>query len=266
MVLLSILNHRSSQGGSCAEWSQAPWKVRGWLPSDPARVLLTYVNTAEAHGSMRKASGKWKMRELDPFRTLYDANHERIRRFLVRLVGPQDCEDLTQIVFEKSAKGLSAFRGDAEISTWLHRIAANAASDWLRSRSVNEAELTTRLPDASEVEVHSTAVSMAELDGHPSAEEQLAEKDTQACIRGEIGKLSDDYREVLMLSSLGDLSDDEVAQTLGITKGNAKVRLHRARQEFRKIIEARCDFYRNELSCKPSNPDCCSPPASSDSH
>jgi hypothetical protein len=61
-----------------------------------------------------------------------------------------------------------------------------------------------------------------------------------------------------MLSALGGLSDDEIGRTLGISHNNTKVRLHRARQEFRKIIEARCDFYRNELSCKPTSPDCCS--------
>jgi RNA polymerase sigma-70 factor (ECF subfamily) len=190
------------------------------------------------------------MRPAEPFRILYDANHERVRRFLARLVGPQDCEDLTQVVFEKAAQGLPAFRGDAEISTWLHRIAANVASDWLRSRSVHEAKLTTHLSDASEVEAHPTPITVADLDTHPSAEDQLAEKDTQACIRGEIGKLSDDHREILMLSALAGLNDDEIARTLGITKGNAKVRLHRARQEFRKIIEARCDFYQNELSAQ----------------
>ena len=77
------------------------------------------------------------------------------------------------------------------------------------------------------------------------------------CIRGEIGKLSDAYRNIFMLSALGGLSNEEIAQTLGISEGNARVRLHRARQEFKKIIETRCDFYRNELSCKPSSPDCC---------
>jgi RNA polymerase sigma-70 factor (ECF subfamily) len=79
------------------------------------------------------------------------------------------------------------------------------------------------------------------------------------CIRGEIGNLPATLRTVFLLSALGGLGDDEIAQTLGISQNNAKVRLHRARQEFRKMIEARCDFYRNELSCKPSSPDCCAP-------
>ncbi len=194
----------------------------------------------------------------DPFRTLYDANHERVRRVLARMVGPQDAEDLTQAVFAKAAKALPTFRGDAELSTWLHRIAANVASDWLRSRSTHDAKLTIPLPD-SDNDTRTPAIGAADVDSRPTPEQQLSHKDMRDCIRGEIGKLPDALRTVLMLSALGGLTDDEIAQTLGISHGNVKVRLHRARQELRKIIEARCDFYRNELSCKPTSPDCCAP-------
>jgi RNA polymerase sigma-70 factor (ECF subfamily) len=200
----------------------------------------------------------------DPFRRLYDANHERVRRVLARVVGSQEADDLTQTVFAKAAKALPTFRGDAETSTWLYRIAVNVASDWLRSRSTQEAKLTVPLPDASDDGMRAATMGSAAVDGHPSPEQQFSHKDMHDCIRGEIGKLPDAHRDVLMLSALGGLSDDEIAQTLGISKGNVKVRLHRARQEFKKIIEARCDFYRNELSCKPSSPDCCAASATAD--
>jgi RNA polymerase sigma-70 factor, ECF subfamily len=83
------------------------------------------------------------------------------------------------------------------------------------------------------------------------------------CIRAEIVKLPAAYRDVLALNFLGQLDDEQIADTLGITLNNAKVRLHRARQEFKKIIAARCDFYKNELSCKPASPDCCAQPPKS---
>jgi RNA polymerase sigma-70 factor, ECF subfamily len=199
------------------------------------------------------------------FRVLYDANHERVYRMLARVVGPQDAEDLTQAVFAKAAEGLPAFRGDANPSTWLHRIAANVASDWLRSRSTQQAKLTMPLPDQSDNQPHATAGDFPEEAG-PSPEQQLSHKEMNQCIRREIGKLPESLRTVLMLSALGGLSDAEIAETLGISQNNAKVRLHRARQKFKRIIEARCDFYRNELSCKPTSPDCCAPsPTASDS-
>ena len=85
--------------------------------------------------------------EADAFRTLYDANHERVRRLLTRTAGPQEAEDLTQVVFTRVAKSLSGFRGEARSSTWVYRIAANVASDWLRGRSTLEARATIPLPD-----------------------------------------------------------------------------------------------------------------------
>ena len=219
-----------------------------------SQAALIHVK-ARAERSSQNAA----MHTADPFRALYDANHARVRRVLARIVGPQDAEDLTQTVFAKVAKALPAFRGDADARTWLYRIAANAASDWLHSRAAHEAKATVRLADESDEDERAPTVGSAEVDTQPSPEQQLANDDMRECIRGEIGKLPETLRTVFMLSALGGLADDEIARTLGISHTNAKVRLHRARQEFRKIIEARCDFYRDELSCKPTSPDCCAP-------
>ena len=79
------------------------------------------------------------------------------------------------------------------------------------------------------------------------------------CIRGELAKLSEPIAPSLCSARWAGSSDEEIAETLGISRGNAKVKLYRARQEFKKIIEARCDFYRSELSCKPASPECCVP-------
>ncbi|MGC2774162.1 MAG: RNA polymerase sigma factor [Bradyrhizobium sp.] len=189
--------------------------------------------------------------EADPFRTLYDANHQRVRALLVRIVGPQDAEDLAQLVFAKAAKALPGFRGDAQTSTWLYRIAANVAADWLRGRSAHEAMVTVPLADATgeEADAHSPVLA-----ARPSPEQELARKDMCDCIRGVIGRLPDDFRTVLVLGELGGFTDDEIARTLGISRGNAKVRLHRARTQLKLALQARCDFDRNEdneLVCEP---------------
>jgi RNA polymerase sigma-70 factor (ECF subfamily) len=200
-------------------------------------------------------------RAADPFRILYDAHHRRVRAMLMRMVGPHDAEDLTQTVFAKAAQALPGFRGEAQASTWLYRIAANVASDWLRGRASREIRLTVSLPESLNDGERPAVLGAAEIDEQPSPEQRLAQKDVRECLRGEIAKLPDSLRTAFMLNALGGLSDEEIARTLGITRANAKVRLHRARQEFRKIIAARCDFYRDELSCKPNSPDCCPPSA-----
>jgi RNA polymerase sigma-70 factor (ECF subfamily) len=195
------------------------------------------------------------------FRALYEANHGRVRALLTRMAGRQEAEDLTQATFTKAAQALPSFRGEADAATWIHRIAVNVALDWLRSRSGNEAKMTVPLPDRWDED---TAIGATLPDRPSSPEQALANKDMHDCIRGEIAKLPEAYRDVLMLSMLGELGEDEIAAALGTTPGNAKVRLHRARQEFKKIIAARCDFYRSELSCKPASPECCAtqPPSS----
>lgn len=198
-------------------------------------------------------------KEIEPFRVLYETNHQRIRGLLARMVGSLEAEDLTQAVFAKAANALPTFRGKAQTSTWLYRIAANVASDWLRSRSAHEAKLTVSIPDQPDEDMRAAVIGPEYVDGKPSPEQELASKDMRACIRGEIGKLPEAHRTIFMLNALGGLTDDEIAKTLGISQSSAKVRLHRARQEFRKIIEARCDFYQTELSCKPTSPDCCAP-------
>ena len=162
--------------------------------------------------------------EAELFRTLYDANHQRVRGLLTRMVGPQEAEDLTQAVFAKAAKALPSFHGEGQTSTWLYRIAVNAASDWLRSRSTQEAKLTVLLPDGSERGDESRGYRIAGCDSKPSPEEELSHKQMRTCFEGEIGKLPEAHRIVLMMSALGRLTDDEIAQTLGISHSNTEGR------------------------------------------
>jgi RNA polymerase sigma-70 factor (ECF subfamily) len=197
--------------------------------------------------------------QADAFETVYAANHRKICGLLTRMAGPQDAEDLVQITFAKAAHALPEFRGEAEVSTWLHRLAVNVALDWLRSRAAHEAELTVSMPEPCVEDKTGDLTGAAAIEPLRSPEQEVARKDTHSCIRGEIAKLAEPYREILTLSFLGELDDHQIAGALGLTLANAKVRLHRARQEFKKIIAARCDFYRTELTCKPASPECCTP-------
>jgi RNA polymerase sigma-70 factor (ECF subfamily) len=191
--------------------------------------------------------------EVDAFQELYEANHQRVRCFIARIVGPQQAEDLVQVAFAKAAGAWSGFRGDAQASTWLYRIAANVVSDWLRSRSALEAKVTDQLPNALDHEAYAQSACSA-AQGQPSPEQELVRKEMRSCIRRLIGQLPETHRSVLALAELGGFSDSEVAQSLGISRGNAKVRLHRARSQLKNALEAHCDFSRdddNELVCEP---------------
>lgn len=192
--------------------------------------------------------------EADAFQRLYEANHQRVSRFISRMVGSQDAEDLAQIVFAKAARALPNFRGDAQAATWLYRIAANVVSDWLRSRSALEAKVTVQLPNALDHAACGHSASLASQENQASPEQEICRKEMRVCIRRLIGQLPEKHRSVLALAELGGLTDDEIAQTLGISRGNAKVRLHRARAQLKNSLVAHCDFSRdedNELVCEP---------------
>jgi RNA polymerase sigma factor (sigma-70 family) len=143
--------------------------------------------------------------EPDRFRTHYDANYDRVDRLLGRIAGPHDAEDLTQIVFAKTATALPRFRGDAQASTWLYRIAANAASDWLRGRAAREAKLTGHLPKVTDNETGPAHANSAITDRQSSPAQRLVRKEMHDHICREIGNLPEGSREVLILGQLGGL-------------------------------------------------------------
>src|SRR5918994_3131273 len=84
----------------------------------------------------------------DPeFRAIYDEFAPGIQRYLARLVGSADAEDLTQEVFARAHRAMATRRGESLVSTWLYRIATNAAIDRLRAASRRE------LPDTAAAEL-----------------------------------------------------------------------------------------------------------------
>jgi len=67
-----------------------------------------------------------------------------------------------------------------------------------------------------------------------------------ACIRGFVENLPTDYRSVVVLSELEELSNQQIAEVLGISLATVKIRLHRARALLKKEFATRCDFYQDE--------------------
>ena len=184
------------------------------------------------------------------FPDIYTAFNEKMRRYLAQLIGETEAEDMTHEVFIKVSKALGDFRGESSLSTWIYRIATNTALDRLRSpdfkRSVKEsfsiAEEELAIEDKDVWTGRKT----------PLPDQQLIRKEMNACIRGFIDSLPEDYRFVIILGDLEEFKNHEIADILGISLDRVKIRLHRARAKLRKQLQARCSFYRdeqNELAC-----------------
>lgn len=188
------------------------------------------------------------------FQNIYQTFHPKIKRYLSRLVGEAEAEDLAQDVFIKVNQKLKTFSGESRVlSTWLYRIATNVALDRLRSPSFQKMVRNRPSKDsvaegeiATEVKVVWTGMKT------PSVEQQLIRKEMNDCIRNFVEKLPENYKTILVLSELEGLKNQEIAEILGLTLDTVKIRLHRARAKLKKELETHCNFYRderNELAC-----------------
>jgi len=179
------------------------------------------------------------------FQAIYSGHYPKIVRYLARTVGEAEAEDVAQEVFVKVHAALDSFRGESKLSTWIYRIATNAAMDHLRSRAAKHGRNFELVHEGEDGEA-------ALRDDKPAPDEFLIRKDMNQCIQGIVENLPENYRAVLVLSDLEGLTNAEIGEVLGISLETVKIRLHRGRVRLKKELETQCRFYhddRNELAC-----------------
>ena len=183
------------------------------------------------------------------FDDIYDEFHEKVRHYVERLVGKDYAEDLTQEVFLKISNGLAGFKAQSSLSTWVYRIATNAATDRIRSRFVREDSKTGSFAKTDD----DPGAESAGVEGESlSAEREAIRNEMNACIQEYVDRLPTDYRTVIVLSEIRELRNQEIADILGISLDAVKIRLHRARARLKAEFESGCHFYRDEdgnLAC-----------------
>lgn len=176
----------------------------------------------------------------DPeFPNIYEAFQPKILRYLTRLVSAAEAEDLTQEVLIKVNEALPGFQGKSQLSTWIYRIATNVALDRLRSPSYKQAIQSCSASTETEVEDRDALTG----EKTPLVEPQIFRKEMSQCVQGFVQKLPENYRVVLVLSEFEGLRDSEIAETLGISPGTVKIRLHRARERLKEELRTHCDPY-----------------------
>jgi RNA polymerase sigma-70 factor (ECF subfamily) len=201
-----------------------------WQPFDLPRIQP--YNDYQAISNMSAA-------ELD-FQTIHAEFRPKIQRYLVRLVGEDEAEDLTQEVFVKVSRALASYRGESQLSTWIYRIATNTALDKLRSPAFKHS-LQNELPDNSdpaESQIADQDTWTGEL--APSLEQQLFLRERYACYCDFIENLPANYRAVVILSELEEFAASEIAKILGLSIDVVKIRLHRGRTRLLQELKAHC--------------------------
>lgn len=149
------------------------------------------------------------------------------------LIDENESQDAVQDAFVSAFRNIDKFEGNSQLATWLHRITVNACLMRLRKkRRKDEVSLDSLLPTFG-------------ADGHPAHQagtwrspttgEELAE--TRERIRGAISKLPEHYRIVLVLRDIEGLDTAQTAELLETTEAAVKIRLHRARQALRELLD-----------------------------
>ena len=173
------------------------------------------------------------------FQKLYLDFRPRILRYLVGLVGELEAEDLTQEVFLRVNQALPTFRGESRLSTWVYRIATNAAYDRLRQASYQRA-VPKNIGDDIDADEKVVDQDFWTDEATPSIELTIHRKQRFACYCDFIEKLSENYRLVVGLSMLEDFTAKEIAEILGLNVDVVKIRLHRGRARLLEDLKTHC--------------------------
>jgi RNA polymerase sigma-70 factor (ECF subfamily) len=150
------------------------------------------------------------------------------RRFLSN---NEDAQDAVQEAFIKAFRAIGTFEERAQLHTWLHRIVVNTALMKLRSQRRRPEESIDDLLPTFQADGHQTTES------HEWSDALLERKETAAMVRHAIAQLPEQYRVVLMLRDIEERDTLETATALGTTTTVVKVRLHRARQALRTLLD-----------------------------
>ena len=153
-----------------------------------------------------------------------------------RLLGDaEEARDAAQETFLKIYRGLSGFRGEAGLKTWIYRIAINQAMNqkrWWRRRHRDE----TISLDITRGQSEATLGSM--LPGRGSSPEAEAiSSEREHSIMHALGEIKEEYRIALMLREIEELSYEEIGETLSISIGTVKSRIARGREELRRRVK-----------------------------
>ena len=156
----------------------------------------------------------------DASRALYDAHAPRVYRLVHRLCADGElAQDLTQDTFIKAFDQLRTFRGDAALSTWLHRIAVTVTMNGMRKVKrfrEREIDVDTELPATSS--------------------ESPDDVDLRERVKAAIDALPEIYRTTIIMHDIEGYTHMEIAETLAVAEGTCKSRLSHARAQLRRVL------------------------------
>jgi RNA polymerase sigma-70 factor (ECF subfamily) len=173
---------------------------------------------------------------------IHDRYYQRVRKFILASVKNESvADDLIQETFIRIQENLEKVRDPEKISSWIFQIAHRLCQDHFR----------TLKKSSTQEEIHD---GLANLEETP-LQKKLEQGEMSQCVQDKLSLLPESQRSIIIFSDIMEFSHQEIADILGLTAENVKVRLHRARKKFKAILEKECTFEvdeRSVLVCEPA--------------
>ena len=166
--------------------------------------------------------------EEEAFEALYQWHKNRVYSLCLRMIGnTADAEELTQEVFLLLFRKIHTFRGESAFSTWLHRLAVNIVLMRLRKKTRTEMPLedSTREEEFDEPPKQFGAPDLAMMGSIDRVNLERA-----------VAQLPRGYKQIFLLHDVQGYEHHEIATLLGVSTGNSKSQLHKARMRLRKLL------------------------------
>ena len=177
----------------------------------------------------KQALTKLKNRDKEAFIEVYDNNVKEINRFVYFKIGKrEEANDLTSVIFLKAWNHIQnkTLEDANTLRSLLYKIARNSIIDYYRETGN---KLTVSIDD----EDHRVDV----VDEKTNSLEMMEQNDDIKLIKSQLPFLKEEYREIIIMRFINDLSLEEIAEISGKTKGNIRVLIHRALNALRELVE-----------------------------
>ena len=185
----------------------------------------------------------------DAFEQLVRAYEKRVFALTLRMCGnPEDAAEAAQEAFLAVWQGLKFFRGESSFSTWLYRLASNACVDLLRREGRHRAAAGPSLDDEE--------LRLETADPATTPQEAAERAELRRQIENGLRALPAEYRQVLILREMHQLSYEEIGQTLSLDPGTVKSRISRGRKRLQKFLMESGNFSGRPPSKEPGEEGC----------
>lgn len=164
------------------------------------------------------------------FKLLVQRHNERLFRIQRSYISDEEAiKDTLQQTYMKAFENLDSWRGNAQFSTWITRIAINEALKYVKKQK--------RYSDLHDFNLTPDKDTQITAKTERTPEDYTIQQDLERLLEQAVDELSSTYRKVYIKREIEQMSTTRTAENLGISPGNVKVRLHRARKQLRQTLE-----------------------------